>query len=250
MDTTDPVVNTTDRTNLADLTTTDERIRLLTARLDALPESAEVEQLEAELDRSRRRDLDQRRIAHDMTGTLNRLRADAARLRARRRDDIAGLRADTDRERRRDLRHDLEVAERRLAELEEDIAREERTLATFGHTARTTEADGARPHGDLDTELHRARDRELEVSEAVRRELVDLRERSGQLRAALPPAVRQRYEDGEREHGMGAAALVGSTCRCCCIALDNSTARRVAATPPDRLLSCPECGVLLIRAEG
>jgi predicted nucleic acid-binding Zn-ribbon protein len=46
---------------------------------------------------------------------------------------------------------------------------------------------------------------------------------------------------------MGAAELAGATCRCCCIELDHSAARRIANTPLSRPVTCPECGVLLLR---
>lgn len=262
----DPVLRGGDRDTLLTLVRVDERIRLLKARLDALPETAEVERLEEAEAARRRREIGTRRIAHDIYGTLRRLKADSARLRERRRDDIAGLRAVTDPVRRRDLRHDLEVAERRLAELREDIAREQRTLATFGHALDGAEdsregnpglaGDGATGHGDAgrhgDTdagaELARAREEERAVTGEIRRQLTELAARSVRLRAALPHEILVRYERCERDQGIGAVELDGSTCRCCCIQLDTATMRRFAGTPPDRLVSCPECGVLLVRA--
>lgn len=240
-----PTLTDTDRTTLTELVAVDGRIRLLTARLDALPETATVERLEQQAGEVRRHALSTRRITHDMTGTVHRLQADAARLRARRRDDLAGLRADTDRERRRDLQHDLQVAERRLAEIEADIDREERTLATFG---RIGEEDT--PHGEVDEALHRAREEAATVSGEIRVQLDGLQERSSVLRDALSPELRTVYEENEAEHGMGAAELAGSTCRCCCIELDHSAARRIANTPLSRQVTCPECGVLLLRTGG
>ncbi|AGP30511.1 hypothetical protein [Corynebacterium terpenotabidum] len=263
MTTTDPELTDEERTTLIDLAATDERIRILTARLDALPETAEVERLEAEVESRRRAELDTRRIAHDMAGTLTRLQSDAARLRSRRRDDIAGLRADTDRDRRRDLQHDLEVAERRLGEVEAEIAREERTLATFGHGdaagpaagSATEDGDGdgdVHGHGDgqrteVDAALDRARAEEADVADEIHRQLTDLRHRSITLRSELSGEILDRYVTSEREQGIGAVELDGPVCRCCCIALDHATARRFANTSPWRLVSCPECGVLLIR---
>lgn len=247
-----PVLTADARRTLTDLVGVDERIRLLTARLDALPETAEVERLEEEAEARRRRDLGTRRIAHDMSGALHRLRSDAARLRERRRDDIAGLRADTDVDRRRDLRHDLAVAERRLAEVEADIAREERTLATFGHAGATGDAAAAASDGAVpaeDAALTHARAEEKEVTAEIRHQLAELTGRSTTLRGQLPTEILTRYEQCEREQGTGAAELSGSTCRCCCISLDTATVRRFANTPPDRLVTCPECGVLLIRPE-
>lgn len=232
----------TDRTTLTELVGVDDRIRLLTARLDALPETATVERLEQQAEEARRHALSTRRITHDMTGTVHRLQADAARLRARRRDDLAGLRADTDRDRRRDLHHDLRVAERRLAEIESDIEREKRTLATFGRLG-----EEETPHGEVSEALHRAREEAAAVSGEIRVQLDGLHERSTALRDALSPELQKFYKEGEAEHGMGAAELAGATCRCCCIELDHSAARRIANTPLSRPVTCPECGVLLLR---
>lgn len=248
----DPVLSIDGRRVLRDLAGVDERVRVLTARLDALPETAEVARLTGEAETRRRRDLGTRRIAHDMAGTLHRLRADAARLRERRRTDIAGLRADTDVDRRRDLRHDLAVAERRLAEVEADIAREERTLETFGRPVTASgDVTPAGPAGQDrgDDALTRARVAEERAAAEIRGELTGLADRSADLRGRLPAAVLARYEESEREQGAGAAELAGATCRCCCIELDGATVRRFANTAPDRLVTCPECGVLLIRPE-
>lgn len=264
---TDPTLTLEQRETLLDLVRVDERIALLSARLDALPEDARVERLEAEVTRHHREALSTRRIAHDMAGTLHRLRADAARLRARRQENVAALHAVTDPGRRHDLRHDLETAERRLAEIEDDIAREERTLAVFGHSLNQVSVEldaearnaaeeaagdavgdaGRSPIDELTTTLDRARREAAEVAGEIRRQIGALSGESVDLRTALPPDVLARYEAGEREHGIGAAELAGATCRCCCIELDTATLRRFANTAPDRLVSCPECGVLLIR---
>lgn len=233
-----------DQVILTELCRADEQVRVLTAKLDALPETAEVSRLEAEIDEQRRQAHSARRVAHDRSGVLQRLRSDAARLRARRRDAIAGLRAVVDAEQRRDFRHDVEAAERRLRDTEEEIAREERTLSVFGNEPK----DAALPQS-IDERLAHARQEEIRVSEEIRTSIVGLSNRSASLRTELSADILARYEKGEREQGMGAAELAGTICRCCCIELDASTLRRFAKADSNTLSSCPECGVLLLRWE-
>lgn len=232
-----------DQVILTELCRADEQIRVLTAKLDALPETAEVGRLEAEIAERRRQAHTARRMAHDRSGVLQRLRSDAARLRARRRDAIAGLRAAVDVERRRDFRHDVDATERRLKDAEEEIAREERTLSVFGN-----DGEAAAPPLSDDL-LTQARVEETRVVEQMQASIEKLSERSTVLRAELSAEILARYEKGEREQGMGAAELAGTICRCCCIEVDASTLRRFASADSDALFTCPECGVLLLRWE-
>lgn len=224
---------------LTELADVDERTRLLTARLQALPETAEVERLEAVDEERRRRARRARGDGRGRSATLWRLTRDAANLRARRRRDTEGLRANPDTERRRDLKHDLAVAERRLAEIEDEIAREQRTLEAFGAPADTAPGE--------DPDLTRARTEQQAVVRDLTGQITDLERRSGELRDALPSAVLTLYRDGERDHGVGAAPLLGSSCGACFIDLDGATLRRFATAPADHVLTCPECGVVLLR---
>jgi predicted nucleic acid-binding Zn-ribbon protein len=227
------------RRNLAELADVDERVRLLTARLQALPETAEVERLEAADEERQRRLRRERTDRQGRSATLWRLTKDAANIRARRRRDIDGLRADPDTERRRDLRHDLAVAERRLAELEDEIARERRTLEAFG--APTGDSPGEDP------ELTSARTEQQAVVRDLTGQITDLEHQSGELRDALPAQILSMYTAGEREQGVGAAPLLAGACGACLIPLDAPSLRSAREASADRVLTCPECGVLLLR---
>ncbi|MGO3362025.1 MAG: zinc ribbon domain-containing protein [Corynebacterium sp.] len=254
----------TTMTNLRELTQVDERSRLLTARLQALPESHEVQRLEDEVRNRRQKLAEADRVAEDLGMTLQRLRQDAAKLRARRRDDLRGLRAETDRERRQDLQHDLSVADRRLGEVEESISREERTVAVFGDGAGTTGtgADGDEPEvppavsearvalDGAGEKLDAARDTEKTVIRELHTKIDDLAGTSRFLRSQLPDDLRERYETGERENGVGAAQLAGAVCRSCFMSLDRASLSRIVNAPADALVTCPECGTLLIREDG
>jgi predicted nucleic acid-binding Zn-ribbon protein len=235
-------LDATGRGILAELAGVDERTRLLTARLQALPETAEVERLEAADEERQRLARRARGDERGRSATLWRLTRDAANMRARRRRDIEGLRANPDTERRRDLRHDLAVAERRLAELTDEIAREQRTLEAFG-----APDDPGHAGPVEDPALVQARAEQQAVVRDLTGQITDLEHRSRELREALPPQILALYRDGERDHGVGAAPLLGSSCGACFIDLDAVTLRRFAAAPADEVLTCPECGVLLLR---
>lgn len=233
---------------LRDLTEVDERDRLLAARRQALPETAEVHRLESEVHRLRGELSAADRMSDDLGSRLLRLKQDASKLRARRRDDISGLRAETDQERRRDLKHDLTVAERRLGELEEAIDREERTRAAFSGTSGTGQ-DARRKLDEAAAALDHARDEEKMVARDIENQRHDLAEASEMLRSRLPEDVRERYETGERENGVGAAVLADAVCRSCFMSIDRASLARIRSAPADALVSCPECGSLLIRED-
>lgn len=238
-------------TVLRELTEVDDRARSLTARRQALPDTEQVTALTADVDRRRSELAGLRRRSDDLDSTVRRLRQDASRLRERRREDIDGLRSVTDIERRRDLRHDLTVAERRLGEVEEAMEREERLLAAFistdGEPDKVTAAVVA-----LETavaERDRARDVEKAVLADIDRQLEDLAAASSALRDRLPQDVRARYEEAERSTGAGAALLAGNLCRSCFMSLDPQSLARIIAAPQDQLVTCPECDCLLIRED-
>ncbi|HIW92858.1 MAG TPA: hypothetical protein H9870_14490 [Candidatus Corynebacterium avicola] len=236
---------------LRELAEVDERVRHLTARRQSLSETEEVTARSTKV-RTLRADLvGLRRRSDDLDTTVRRLNQDAERLRERRRQDIEGLRSVTDVERRRDLRHDLAVAERRLAEVEEAFTREERLLATFTGPAGATDtvAATAAELESAQAELDRAKEAEQAAAGDIDRQLEDLAEASTTLRDRLPQDVRTRYVAAERSTGTGAAQLVGSLCRSCFMTIDPQSLARITSTPKDQLVSCPECDTLLIRED-
>ncbi|MGP9725217.1 zinc ribbon domain-containing protein [Corynebacterium sp. AOP40-9SA-29] len=184
------------------------------------------------------------RETQDATLRLQRMQQDAAKLRARRRDDINALGAAVDTETRRDLKHDLTVAERRLAEVEEAIEAEGTSSSGAGDSDSDTVLEVALAALESARESHAARQREITG------QLESLQEHSDSLRTELEegssPQLLRRYDHAQRENGVGAAALAGSSCRACFMTLDRASLAEILAAPKDDPASCPECGVMLL----
>ncbi|WP_291479128.1 C4-type zinc ribbon domain-containing protein [Corynebacterium sp.] len=232
------------RTVLTDLVNVDSRWRALRTELAELRDAEDVRRREREVAEARRARVAADQAAAEDETRLQRLRQDAAKLRARRRDDLTGLRAAVDGERRRDLNHDLAVAERRLGEVEQAIAAEERSRRPGAVGDRVGEAQQAldRAVAGLEEARRRQEGRERELSG----QCASLEEHSATLRAELPPAVRSRYENSEKENGVGAAALSGTACRACFMSLDRASLAEILEAPADTPASCPECGTMLL----
>ncbi|MGV0868433.1 hypothetical protein [Corynebacterium kalidii] len=236
------------RTVLTDLVNVDARWRSVDAQLAEVREGEDVRRREQEVAAARRARVAADQAVAEDEGRLQRMQQDAAKLRARRRDDIAGLKAVVDVERRRDLSHDLAVAERRLAEVEQAIESEERARRAAADSAGTAgNASGASQAVEqaltaLDDARRRQESRERELSG----QCDSLQEHSTALRADLPDPVLRRYERAEKENGVGAAVLSGAVCRACFMGLDRASLTEVLEAPADAPAGCPECGTMLL----
>ena len=96
-----------DRHTLADLARDQEERGIAQARLDSLPEQAALEELLAKKRAEQRKNVLNKAQVRSDQATVQRLRQDVAKLKERERANVAGLSAQTDPERRRDLKHDL-----------------------------------------------------------------------------------------------------------------------------------------------
>ncbi|MCJ7858538.1 hypothetical protein [Corynebacterium kalidii] len=233
------------RTVLTDLVNVDARWRSVDAQLAEVREGEEVRRREQEVAAARRARVAADQAVAEDEGRLQRMQQDAAKLRARRRDDIAGLKTVVDVERRRDLSHDLAVAERRLAEVEQAIESEERARRAAADSAGS--ASGAsRALEQALTALDDARRRQESRERELSGQCDSLQEHSTALRADLPDPVLRRYERAEKENGVGAAVLSGAVCRACFMGLDRASLTEVLEAPADAPAGCPECGTMLL----
>lgn len=236
------------RTVLTDLVNVDARWRSVDAQLAEVREGEDVRRREQEVAAARRARVAADQAVAEDEGRLQRMQQDAAKLRARRRDDIAGLKAVVDVERRRDLSHDLAVAERRLAEVEQAIESEERARrAAADSDGSAGSASGAsRALEQALTALDDARRRQESRERELSGQCDSLQEHSTALRADLPDPVLRRYERAEKENGVGAAVLSGAVCRACFMGLDRASLTEVLEAPADAPAGCPECGTMLL----
>jgi len=227
-----------------------------------------LQERDTELDqlRHRRAHLPARVQLDVLTAELATLEADAAVVRAER-DELnrrqAALEAEladtekrlTDLDRRmrsgavtasRDLQamaDQLESLRRRRGDLED--ADLEIMEAVDPLDARLAELDGRRASVDGDAARLRA-----EVAESTAAIDADLATATGAraVAAAMVPAeLLARYERLRgRLGGVGAAALVGSSCGGCHLTLSAGELDRIRRLPPDAVVTCEQCGRILV----
>ncbi len=79
-------------------------------------------------------------------------------------------------------------------------------------------------------------------------ELAEVAAEREQAAAAVPPDVLAAYEPlRTRMGGVGAARLVGARCEGCHLEIPSAELEALRAAPADALVTCPECGRLLVR---
>lgn len=251
---------------LAQLAASDDEISVLEARLNSLPEQARLDDLLEKQAQRRQQVALRRSSAREKKQSVERLRQDVGKLRARAKANVKALSAEVDRERRRDLKHDLAATHTRLAVLEERLRKADEVAAMFadeqeesagtfnsGHLADpivTHTSAGEAAGDDTDRDLADAiADARRDVERAQNAIHADIQAETSRAQAArrkICQHVLGAYDRQRAEHGVGAAELKGRTCQGCFMELDPAFLREVKNSPADVVLRCPECNVLLL----
>ncbi|MGP5659406.1 zinc ribbon domain-containing protein [Corynebacterium falsenii] len=244
----------------------DDEISALEARLDSLPEQARLDDLLEKQAQRRQQVALRRSSAREKKQSVERLRQDVGKLRARAKANVKALSAEVDRERRRDLKHDLAATHTRLAVLEEWLRKADEVAAMFadeqeesagtfnsGHLAdpivthtSAGEAAGDDTDRDLADAIAEARRDVERAQNAIHADIQAATSRAQAARRKICQHVLDAYDRQRAEHGVGAAELKGRTCQGCFMELDPAFLREVKNSPADVLLRCPECNVLLL----
>jgi predicted nucleic acid-binding Zn-ribbon protein len=231
---------------LLELQEHDTRVDQLRHRLATLPERAELAAIEA-----RRRAID--------AGTAETRRT---------RDELAGRQAT--------LEQQIESARQRRAELERRMfggqvggARElsamddeVRQLGRHVHELENRELEVMEEREPLEGELQaadverdaldtRARELDQRVADAAKEldaEISAELEARAPIVAVLPEALLSRYEALRKKlGGTGAARLAGSSCTGCHLTLPAMEVDRIKHAPPEAVITCDNCGRILVR---
>jgi predicted nucleic acid-binding Zn-ribbon protein len=106
-------------------------------------------------------------------------------------------------------------------------------------------AEQAEVTGSLETLRVKVTEAEKEI-EADLAEAVPQRAREA---AGLPPDLAERYERlRTRLKGTGAARLIGNRCDGCHLELPSVEVDRIRHLAPDEVVTCDQCGRILVRA--
>jgi uncharacterized protein len=229
---------------LLELADVDAELARVEHRRRSLPELAEVAAAELAV-----------RTKRDAQVAVQTQLADLDREVARQEKEIDAVRAREDRDRGlltggtvsakqlTDLEHELATLERRQSTLEDDLLelmeRREAVELDTQHAgvelakAEETLADATRRRDEAVADLDTTQARR----DADRARLIP----------QLPEPLLKLYDRVRTAKGTGAALLKARRCGACRLELDRSAISRISSTPADEVVTCDECGAILVR---
>jgi predicted nucleic acid-binding Zn-ribbon protein len=230
---------------LLDLAAVDAELTRAARRRRSLPELAEVEQAETDLLSGRDSLVAAETAVSDLDRDIRKLEAEIDQVRAREDRDRGLLDSGSisSGKQLEDLQHELATLRRRQTVLEDDLLEVmERREATVADLDRRRAALAGIEQRRLDA----ARRRDEALAELGATEEHARHERRT-LIGDLPAELVALYERIRARNGIGAALLRERRCGACRLELDRTAIGRLREAPPDEILRCEECGVVLVR---
>ncbi|CAN5213951.1 C4-type zinc ribbon domain-containing protein [soil metagenome] len=234
------------QSKLLDLAGVDAELTRITHRRGALPEQQEVERLEAE--RISRKDAsvaveiqidDIDRDIRKLEGEVDAVRQREDRDRTLLQSGSVGAKQLTE------LEHELGSLVRRQGLLEDELLEvmEQREALQADHDHAGAQLSQAEE--ELIDAKRRRDDAVADLDKAQERCAAD-RER---LAGEFPADFLAVYEKQRTLGGPGAALLQARRCGACRIEIDRGEISRIAATPADVVVRCPECNAIMVRTK-
>ena len=234
------------QSKLLDLAGVDAELTRITHRRAALPEQQEVERLEAE--RISRKDAsvaveiqidDIDRDIRKLEGEVDAVRQREDRDRTLLQSGSVGAKQLTE------LEHELGSLVRRQGLLEDELLEvmEQREALQADHDHAGAQLSQAEE--ELIDAKRRRDDAVADLDKAQERCAAD-RER---LVGEFPADFLAVYEKQRTLGGPGAALLQARRCGACRIEIDRGEISRIAATPADVVVRCPECNAIMVRTK-
>ena len=236
----------TDQRRLVDIAELDLRLGGLAHRRASLPEQAALDQLVAERRAAVESAARARIHVEDLDRAIAKLRSDLDAVRRRRQSDSGLVAAGGLSERQAtELEYELRSLARREEALEDELAE-----LTERHEA--VDAD-VRHSGAIITDLDARMGMAVTVRDTALVELEDAVTETTAERAreaeGLPADLLELYARSAAEAGVGAAILGGGRCSACAMDLSRSAIATFRSAPADDVLTCPECGVIVVRTD-
>lgn len=180
----------------------------------------------------------------DLTQELKRIESDVAVVDARAERDRDRLQHVSNSKDAQGLEHELTSLARRKSDLEdgqlevmERLDAAESAVVEQERLIAETSEEGARLSGDG----------KAAVAEAMERFEAAGRDRDA-IASSLPAELLSMY-DRVAARGTGAAMLRRATCEGCRMVLSGTDMSRIRQAAEDEVLTCPECGAILVRTE-
>ncbi|GAB2915253.1 C4-type zinc ribbon domain-containing protein [Rhodococcus aerolatus] len=231
---------------LLELAEVDAQLSRTAHRRRTLPEAAEVERLEAEEVARRDAAVGAQTAVDDLDRDVRKLETEVDGVRAREERDKALLAGGTvGAKQMTELQHELETLQRRQGVLEDE-------LLEVMEQREASEAD--RDHAGAN--LSQVTDELVDARRRAEDALADLATTETRLTAdreavlpRFPADLLALYERQRAARGTGAALLQARRCGACRIELDRGIIARIAATAPETVVRCEECGAILVRTK-
>ncbi len=143
------------------------------------------------------------------------------------------------------MQADLESLRRRRSTLEDEVL--DTMTAREPVDTEVAALESERAH--LDEEGARLRGLVAEAQAGIDAELTGEEARRAEAASGLPADLTTLYERLRARHGgIGAAPLVASRCGGCHLTLPATEVDRIRREPPDALITCDQCGRILVRS--
>jgi uncharacterized protein len=229
---------------LLDLAGADGELALLAHRRRTLPEHAQLDEAEAAVRAAKDKLIGVETAAGDLDRDIRRLERDIDGVRARAvRDNTLLAAAGVGARQATELQHELETLARRQTVLEDEqleVMEQREAVGVDVEHSRGVLTAAEEAVGEI-VERRDSVLADIDAAEAGRR-----RER-GEIAVNLPADLLVLYDKRREQRGTGAAALLQRRCQACRLELDRTALAALRAAPPDEVVYCEECGVILVR---
>jgi len=239
-------VEPTVQAKLLSLAAVDAELNRLAHRRRTLPEQQEVDRLQVERNARKDAAVAVEIVLDDLDRDIRKLESEIEAVRKRADRDRSLLQSGSVGSKQlTELQHELGSLERRQSVLEDDLLevmeRREASKADHDHAgAQVSQID------EQIADAMRARDEALADIEVAEQRCRSDREA---LLAVFPDELVALYEKQRERAGIGAALLQGRRCGACRLELDRGEIARIAATPAEVLVRCPECDAIMVRTK-
>jgi len=229
---------------LLDLAKVDAELTRVAHRRRTLPELAEIDEAEKAVRKHRDALVASQTAVSDLDREVARQEKEIESVRAREERDRKLLDSGSvSAKQMNDLQHELETLTRRQTALEDD-------LLELMERREALQLDGQRTGAEVDKAEHERAAAKARLDENVK-DLDTTQARREEDRAKLLPRFPENllklYERVREHKGIGAALLRARRCGACQLELDRSTISEIKSAAEDEVVSCENCGAILVR---
>ncbi|HEU0190952.1 MAG TPA: zinc ribbon domain-containing protein [Mycobacterium sp.] len=232
--------------SLLELAELDQELVRISHQAGHLPQRQEYDRIQSDHHAAEDRLAALRIALEDLDAQVARLESEIDAVRQREDRDRSMLQAGTVQAKQvADLQHELETLERRQSSLEDSLLEvmERREELQGQQTAESAAVEA------LQSSLAAAQQALDVVLTEVEGTRGQRSARRDELAAGLDPGLLALYERKRSAGGAGAGPLHGRQCGACRIEIDRGELARISAAADDDVLSCPECGAILLRVK-